>query len=261
MEFEALNPNLYVQVLDELELIPSTKPYQIIFYGSRERGDSSPESDLNFYLLAHSTDQMKSQFIDSISRALAKLEDVAPVNMIAGDADSLKLRLKIAEPGSIQLLEASSVFYGEGIWEDLKKDWEKYKNQEIPKKDLIHYLEKRVRFFKQQVTRNVKEEISQLERITTLTLHIWALNHIHDITHAELLKMDTPSEIYPLFTGLYKQELDDNTIELLELQTKIRKLKVDVRWKRDVTREDIHESKYKLISLRNDEEFMMNLWA
>ncbi|TGM21585.1 hypothetical protein [Leptospira meyeri] len=261
MEFEALNPNLYAQVLDELELIPSTKPYQILFYGSRERGDFHPDSDLNFYLVAHSTDQMKSQFIDSISRALQKLEDVAPVNMIAGDADSLRHRIKISEPGSLQLMEASSVFYGEGLFEDLKSDWEKWKQREIPKSDLIAYLEKRIRFFKQQVTRNIKDEISQLERITTLTLHIWALQNIQDLTHIELLKMDTPDQVAPLFTNLYRKEMEDSIWELLELQTKVRKLKVDVRWKREVSREDIHETKYKLISLRKDEEFMMNLWA
>ncbi|MBM9590789.1 hypothetical protein JWG41_10060 [Leptospira sp. 201903075] len=261
MEFEALNPNLYAQVLDELELIPSTKPYQILFYGSRERGDFHEESDLNFYLVAHSTDQMKSQFIDSISRALQKLEDVAPVNMIAGDADSLRHRLKISEPGSLQLMEASSVFFGEGIIDDLRTDWDKWKQREIPKSDLIQYLEKRIRFFKQQVTRNTKDEISQLERITTLTLHIWALQNIHDLTHVELLKMDTPDQMAPLFTNLYRKEMEDSVWELLELQTRVRKLKVDIRWKREVSREDIHETKYKLISLRNDEEFMMNLWA
>lgn len=261
MEFEALNPHLYAQVLDELELIPSTKPYQILFYGSRERGDYHEDSDLNFYLVAHSTDQMKSQFIDSISRALQKLEDVAPVNMIAGDADSLRHRLKISEPGSVQLLEASSIFFGEGIFEDLKADWEKWKGREIPKSDLIQYLEKRIRFFKQQVTRNIKDEIAQLERITTLTLHIWALQNIEDLTHIELLKMDTPDQLVPLFTNLYRKELEAPIWELLELQTKVRRLKIDIRWKREVSREDIHETKYKLISLRNDEEFMMNLWA
>lgn len=258
MEFEALNPHLYVHVLDELELIRTTKPYQILFYGSRERGDQTPDSDLNFYLIAHSTDQMKSSFIDSVSRALAKLEDVAPVNMIAGDADSLRHRLKISEPGSIQLMEASSIFYGEGIYEDLLVDWTKWKNQEIPKKDLLQYLEKRIRFFKQQVTRNAKEEISQLERITTLTLHIWALQKINDLTHIELMMMDRPSQLVPLFTDLYKNELDEPVFELLELSNKIRKMKIDTRWKREVTREDIHESKYRLIAIRKEEEFMLN---
>ncbi|MCU0823230.1 MAG: hypothetical protein MUF77_01130 [Leptospira sp.] len=258
MEFEALNPDLYVQVLDELELIRSSKPFQILFYGSRERGDSNTDSDLNFYLIANSTDQMKSSFIDSVSRALSKLEDVAPVNMIAGDADSLAHRLKISEPGSIQLMEASSVFYGEGIYEGLLEQWRKWKSFEIPKKDLSIYLEKRIRFFKQQVTRNVKEEISQLERITTLTLHIWALQKIEDLTHVELLKMDTPDQLVPLFSGLYRNEMDETTEELLDLSTKIRKMKVDARNKREISREDIHESKYRLIELRKEEEFMLN---
>lgn len=261
MEWEALNPNLYARVLDELELVPSSKSYQILFYGSRERGDYTVDSDLNFYLIAHSTDQMKSHFMESVSRALSPLEEVAPVNLIAGDVDSLRHRLKVFEPGSIQLVEGASIFFGEGLLEDLQKDWNQWKWKDIPVDDLCHYLEKRIRFFKQQVTRNAKEEIAQLERITTLSLHIWALKNISDLSTIELVKMDIPGQIVPLFRTLYKQHLDETTEALLDLQLKIRNMKVQSRWKREIPREDIHEAKYRLIELRKEEEFMLNTWA
>lgn len=258
IEYEALNPSLYAKVLDDLELVHSHKPFQILFYGSRERGDFDPLSDLNFYLLAHSTDQMKPSFIESISLALNHLESVAPMNMIAGDIESLRLRMKIHEPGSVQLLENATVFFGDSLWENLKRDWLPFRQREIAPSELSSYLEKRVRFFKQQVVKNAKEEISQLERICTLTLHIWAIKNVYDLTIAEIIKMDTPSQIGPLFMNLYKNELDENIVELLELQKKLYSLKRAVRWKKDISREKLYELKYKLISLRKDEEFLLN---
>jgi hypothetical protein len=257
-EYEALNPSLYAKVLDDLELILSHKPFQILFYGSRERGDFDELSDLNFYLLAHSTDQMKPSFIESVSSALGHLESVAPVNMIAGDAESLRLRMRIHEPGSVQLLENASIFYGESLWESLQKDWVQIRNRELSPSDLANYLEKRVRFFKQQVSKNAKEEISQLERICTLTLHIWAIKNIKDLSFAEIIKMDTPSQLNPLFKNLYKNEIDETVNELLELQKKFYTLKREVRWKKEIVREELYELKYKLISLRKDEEFLLN---
>jgi hypothetical protein len=257
-EFEALNPILYAKVLDDLEIISSLKPFQILFYGSRERGDFDSRSDLNFYLLAHSTDQMKPSFIESISTALNHLESVAPVNMIAGDAESLRLRMRIHEPGSMQLLENSSIFFGESLIENLQSEWNQIRTREISPKDLSAYLEKRIRFFKQQVSRNAKEEITQLERICTLTLHVWAIKNIHDLTYVELIKMDTPSQIYPLFNFLYQNEMDETVQELLELQKQLISLKRDARWKKEIPREELYELKYKLISLRKDEEFLLN---
>ncbi len=258
IEYEALNPKLYARVLDDLELVISHKPFQVLFYGSRERGDYDELSDLNFYLLAHSTDQMKPSFIESISSALNHLESVAPVNMIAGDTESLRMRMKIHEPGSIQLLENASVFYGETLWENLQNEWKSFRNREVSIIDLTSYLEKRIRFFKQQVTKNVKEEISQLERICTLTLHIWAIKNINDLTLSEIIKMDTPSQLVPLFKLLYHNEMDETTLELLDLNRKLYAFKRDARWKREIAREEIFELKHKLISLRKDEEFLLN---
>ncbi|MCZ8155611.1 MAG: hypothetical protein O9264_05805 [Leptospira sp.] len=257
-EYEALNPVLYAKVLDHLEPISSHKPFQILFYGSRERGDHDDLSDLNFYLLAHSTDQMKPSFIESVSNALNQLEAVAPVNMIAGDSESLRLRMRIHEPGSIQLLENASVFYGDSIWENLQTEWSKIRTKEISTKDLSSYLEKRIRFFKQQVSKTAKDEVIQLERICTLTLHVWAINCISDISFSELLKMDTPSQIHPLFTNLYKHELDDTINELLSLQQRLVTIKREARWKKELSRDEIYELKYKLIQLRKDEEFLLN---
>ena len=257
-EFEPLNPHLYAKVLDELELIRSHKPFQILFYGSRERGDFNEYSDLNFYLLANSTDQMKPSFIESVSQALNHLEDVAPVNMIAGDSESLKLRMRIKEPGSIQLLENASIFFGESIWEQLQGEWIQIKNRDIPIQELSNYLEKRIRFFKQQTFKTIKEEISQLERICTITLHLWAIKNIHDLTAVELIKMDVPSQLEPLFQSLYKNEIDDTVIGLLRLQLRLYNLKKRARWKKEIHRDELFEIKYELIALRKDEEFLLN---
>jgi len=257
-----LNPELYTQVLDELEMIFSHKPFQVLFYGSWERGTPTPDSDLNFYLLAHSTDQMKSSFVDSVHGALSSLEVVAPLNMIAGDTESLRHRMRIFEPGCLQLLESASVFFGENLLDGLKREWQTWQNREIPRKELITYLEKRIRFFKQQTTRNQKEEISQLERIATLTLQVWALRTIPDLTVPELLKMDIPGQIGSLFRILYWQELDEKHSKILDLAERIYTARRQIRHRREVSREEMHELKYKLIHLREEDgELLADLWV
>ncbi len=261
MNYDALNPWLYTQVLDDLESVFSHKPFQILFYGSWERGQANSESDVNFYLLAHSTDQMKASFVDSVLNALKPMEKVAPINMIAGDSESLKHRMRLFEPGCLQLLENSSVFFGESLIDTLRSDWNKIKYNSIPRKELIQYLEKRIRFFKQQTTRNLKEEVGQLERIATLSLHVWALKTIEDLTISELLAMDIPSQVVGLFQNLYHSELDEPTLALLKVIERIYDCKKRVRWKKEITREEMHELKYKLVHIRKDEELLVDLWA
>lgn len=261
MNYDALNPWLYTQVLDDLESVFSHKPFQILFYGSWERGQANAESDLNFYLLAHSTDQMKASFVDSVLNALKPMGKVAPVNMIAGDSESLKHRMKLFEPGCVQLLENSSVFFGESLIDSLRVEWNKIKHNSIPRKELIQYLEKRIRFFKQQTTRNLKEEVGQLERLSTLSLHVWALRTIEDLTVSELLALDIPSQAVSLCRNLYHSELDDQTNALLQIIEQIYDCKKRVRLEREITREEMHELKYRLVHIRKDEELLVDLWA
>jgi|GEM_PF-1204279 len=262
MRQESLDSRLYGKVLDELEMVFSHKPFQILFYGSWERGDATPDSDLNFFLLAHSTDQMKGSFVESISQALQPLETVAPVNMIAGDAESLRLRMKLFEPACIHLLEEGSNFFGENLLDGLRSEWSHVQSRGIPKKELVQYLQKRIRFFKQQTTRNLKEEISQLERIATLSLQIWALENVEDLSLPEILKLDTPNQIGPMMNALYGAMMSRTEKTLLSLALDIYETRRKVRWKRDVSREAMHSLKQRLMGLRREnQEELVDLWA
>ncbi|MCE9501166.1 MAG: hypothetical protein K8R21_11820, partial [Leptospira sp.] len=125
MELEK-NP-LVQTVFEALDVIKSQKPFQIIFYGSRQRGDFSEISDYNFYLIASPQDQIKSSFIQATTKALDQLGVEIPVSLIAGDYDSFKMRMRFFEPTSIHICELGNTFYGTGDFETITDVWRNLK--------------------------------------------------------------------------------------------------------------------------------------
>lgn len=219
------NPTDYLKIFERLEEIESDHPFEILFYGSRERGDYLEDSDFNFYLLASTQDQMKPGFIQKVTLALNILEKIAPVNLIAGDVDTFRLRLNLMEPTVVHLLNLGSVFYGETHFHGFHKDWEQIRKNTIPKEKLVPFINRRIRFYKNLSPRTEKEESIQMERVLTLSIQSWAIQKISDISIQELITLDIPSRSEKMIRTLYKNELDSEILSLLDNKTEAIALK------------------------------------
>lgn len=219
------NPSDYLKIFDKLEEIESDHPFEILFYGSRERGDYSEDSDFNFYLLASTQDQMKPGFIQKVTMALNILEKIAPVNLIAGDIDTFRLRLNLMEPTVVHLVNLGSVFYGDTHFHGFHKDWLQISKHPIPKEKLVPFINRRIRFYKNLNTRTEKEESVQMERVLTLSIQSWAIQNIKDISIQELITLDIPSRAEKMIRILYKNELDTDILSLLDNKTEALALK------------------------------------
>jgi predicted nucleotidyltransferase len=219
------NPIDYLIVQDRLEEVESGQPFEVIFYGSRERGDSQPDSDFNFYLLAHTQDQMKPGFIQKVTSALNTLEKIAPVNLVAGDLDSFRLRMNLFEPSVIHMLELGTVFYGDQIIHDLQKEWEKTKEKSIPIDRLVPFLSRRIRFYKNLKPRSEKEDAIRMERIMTLSIQVWVLQNIPDLSTTELIHLDIPIRSEQMIPSLYRSEMDEEISRFLGKRKEAREIK------------------------------------
>ncbi len=218
-------------ISDKLENIRSAKPFQIIFYGSRERGDYSEISDYNFYLIATPTDQLRSDFIQSINKSLSPLESVATVSLISTDPESFKTRIKMFDPGAIHIADAGRVFFGSGEFETIQKKWQVEKSSKIPDiSKLLTFLEGRLKFFKKLSVKHPKDEVSRLERVIAYHIQIWCIEKISDISAEELIALDIPSRVRPLIENLYARELNEDIRNLLDLYSQIYSLKRIVRY-------------------------------
>ena len=122
-----IDETLLGEVKEKLDRVKSINPFQLIFYGSKSRGDDNDLSDYNFYLLASPTDQLRASFIQEISEALDFIDTSSAVSLVAGDMDSLSFRMRIFEPTAVHLCELGQSAYGKGQIEILRKEWESMK--------------------------------------------------------------------------------------------------------------------------------------
>lgn len=119
------------EISEKLAEVKSSQPFQLLFYGSKFRGDDTQNSDYNFYLIASPTDQLQSSFTSKISDCLEIIDTHSSVGLIAGDFDSLKYRLKIFEPTAIHLVDYSEIVFGKGYLEKLRVIWAETKKKSI----------------------------------------------------------------------------------------------------------------------------------
>lgn len=225
------NSFLIYGISDQLENIKSSKPFQIIFYGSRERGDYTDISDYNFYLIASPTDQLRREFIQAINKSLNLLESISTVSLISTDPDSFRTRIRLFDPGAIHIADTGRVFFGAGEFDSIRKEWLEQKTAKTPDLEkLITFLDGRLKFFKKLTTKNPKEEVTRLERVIAYHIQIWCIEKIHDISAEELIALDIPSRIRPLIENLYENELNEDIKNLLDLYTQIHSLKRIVRF-------------------------------
>lgn len=224
-----IDETLLGEVKEKLDRVKSINPFQLIFYGSKARGDDSDLSDCNLYLLAHPTDQLRASFIQEISEALDFLDTSAAVSLVAGDFDSLSYRMRIFEPTAVHLCELGQVVYGKHQLETIKKEWDSIKQKGFQRKIIVNYLDNRCKFYKSIKSKNTKEDISRIERIISLNLQMWIFNNIIDISPTEICFMDIPNRLYSLVKFLYNNEATDDVNLLIEIYKEIHELKQTIR--------------------------------
>lgn len=223
-----------IKLLEDVKLklseVESERPFELIFYGSRARGDHKELSDFNFYLLASSSDQMVPQFVQSIGKALDSMESNHSVSLIAGDKESFKVRVKIFEPTAIHLCESGIVVYGNDEFTSIQKKW-KSESIRIPNvPTLIRYLENRYEFYRGLTTKSSKEDVSRIEKILQLNLQLWVLYNIPDITVTEIWFMDIPSRLVAMLKRLYVDIVPEEIKILVTIYEEIHELKQNIRW-------------------------------
>lgn len=250
--------SVFEEISEKLSQVKSSGAFQLLFYGSKFRGDDSLNSDYNFYLIASPTDQLQSSFTSKISDCLEIIDTHSSVGLIAGDFDSLKYRLKIFEPTSIHLVEYSEIVYGKGYIEKLRDYWSEIKKTPFDKKKLISYIENRAKFYKSLRSKNTKEDISRIEKVISLNIQIWVLHHISDISTTELGFLDIPSRLILIMRKLYKNDLDENVTKLVDIYEQIHELKQNIRLNTPYTSDNLSKIKDSINSIQNLHNMIMS---
>ncbi|PJZ76562.1 hypothetical protein [Leptospira neocaledonica] len=217
------------RIKENLSSVSSLKPFELIFFGSRQRGEGDESSDFNFLVLADPSDQLKGNFIREINRAMEPLQSQGQVNLLAADWDGFRTRMRSYDPGAIHICELGEPYFGSEYFPVIKEEWDKLKAEPIDGNNASKYLRKRYRFYKGIVPRNTKEDVVRMERLLTVYLQNWMFRHIEDLGIAEIVNSDIPSRIGPMFRALYSKEAKGNTLELLELYEEVLKLKKELR--------------------------------
>ncbi|MBW0435125.1 hypothetical protein DLM76_17445 [Leptospira yasudae] len=216
-------------IKQNLQTVFSLKPFEVLFYGSRQRGDFRDSSDYNFFLLADPSDQLKSTFLREINAILSPLEEIAPVHLVTADTDSFLARLRVFEPSAVHICELGEPFYGKESFPSLMGEWTKLKNQPIDSVAAGKHLRKRYRFYKSISPRSTKEEIMRMERLVALYLQNWMFREIEDLSWIEVVHADIPTRLISMVRELYRKEANENTLEILGLYEEILKLKTEIR--------------------------------
>ena len=235
----------------KLHEIPCKNPYELIFYGSRARQEHEPLSDYNFYLIASPIDQLNSEFIQSIGKALDSLEEESSVSLVAGDKESFRMRMSIFEPTAVHLCETGIVIFGNDQFTAIQKEWQDYKNRTPNFTALIKYLENRYNFYKHLKPRNTKEDVSRVEKVLQLNLQLWILNHISDLTVTELWFMDIPSRLIQMMKELYVQDVPEEILLLVTIYEEIHELKQNIRMIYPYTDNQINKIKESILQIQD----------
>ncbi len=243
--------NLFNEISEKLSNIKSVQPFQLLFYGSKFRGDDSEHSDYNFYLIASPTDQLQSNFIHEVSDSLEIIDTHSSVGLIAGDFDSLKYRLKIFEPTAVHLCEYSEIVFGKYYIEQLRKSWARSKSMIVDTAKLVSYLENRSKFYRNLRPKTTKEDIARIEKVISLNIQMWIFGNIHDISATEICFMDIPYRLISMVKILYKDQLDDNVNMLTDIYKDIHELKQSIRMSAPYSEENLARIKDTVQSIQS----------
>ncbi|MEM7181641.1 MAG: hypothetical protein AAF518_12055 [Spirochaetota bacterium] len=241
----------FSKIQEKLREIPCKNPFELVFYGSRARQEHASISDYNFYLIASPLDQLNTDFIQSIGKALDSLEEDASVSLVAGDKDSFRMRMSIFEPTAAHLCETGIVVFGNDQFTVMQKEWQDYKNRTPNFTALIKYLENRYNFYKHLKPRNTKEDVSRVEKVLQLNLQLWVLNHISDLTVTELWFMDIPSRLIQMMKELYCKDVPEEILLLVTIYEEIHELKQNIRMIYPYTDNQINKIKESILQIQD----------
>lgn len=216
-------------ILLALQDIEAQEPYEVVFYGSRARNEHTVISDYNFYLIATAADQLNTNFIRAIGKALEPLESESSVSLIAGDKESFRMRMSLFEPTATHLCETGIVIFGNDEFTAMQKEWPNQKLHRPNINALSKYLENRYNFYKTLKPRNTKEDVSRVEKVLQLNLQLWILNNIPDLTITELWFIDIPARLIQMVKTLYAREAPEELQLLVTIYEEIHELKQHIR--------------------------------
>lgn len=247
---------IFKEIKDRLDSMESTHPFQLLFYGSKYRGDDTELSDYNFYLIASPTDQLQSKFIQEISDSLEIIDTSSSVGLIAGDFNSLKYRLRIFEPTAIHLCEYSKIVFGENLIEQLQKDWSEMRKQPVDRSKVLSYTENRAKFYRNLKPKTTKEDINRIEKVISLNMQIWIFKNIEEISPTEICFMDIPERLISMIKVLYKSSLDENIMILTDIYKDIHELKQRIRMSAPYSEENLNRIKDTIQSIQGLSNFI-----
>jgi len=233
-----------------LRKVFSVSPFHICFYGSRERGDFKEKSDYNFYLIASAEDQIRSNFIQEITKAIESAGK-KPVNLIAGDRESFIQRMEIFEPTAVHLLEFGRIIYGEREFLPVINEWKSVRKGPIDQSQILKYLENRTRFYKTLKPRQSKDDISRIEKILALTIQTWIIGCTDDLTVTELAFMDIPERLIKMVRSLYAGQIPKDILLLATIYEEIHELKRNMRSLSGTEKSDLDKIKESILQIKD----------
>lgn len=135
---------------------------------------------------------------------------------------------------------------------------QKQKKNQFDKKKLISYVENRAKFYKTLRSKNTKEDVSRIEKVISLNIQLWVLNHILDLSPTELGFLDIPSRLISIMRKLYKNELDENVTKLVNIYEQIHELKQNIRLNTPYTSDNLTKIKDSINSIQNLHNLIMS---
>ncbi|MDX1957865.1 MAG: hypothetical protein SFU98_04790 [Leptospiraceae bacterium] len=224
-----LEPNKFFFDLESakarFQSIDHKKPFQVLFFGSRERGDYTQFSDYNFYLIASAEDQIRTSFHDMIHDTLEELVQDNNVNIVSSDPDSFSSRMELIEPSVTHIMEFGNIIFGEKEFSNQKRKWEECKKLKFDPVPLLSFLESRVKFYKSIRPKSTKEDIARLEKVISLTIQTWVISSIDDLSITEIAFLDIPTRMPKLIKTLYNSKISKDVLLLTSVYEEIHDLK------------------------------------
>lgn len=219
----------FAKIEKALKNLHTLQPFQVLFYGSRERLDYSEHSDYNFFMIASPQDQIRTGFVNEVSEILQSIDIDNPTTLITGDKDSMIYRMSIFEPTAVHLMEMSRPVFGHKEFENLQSKWEEAKRKGYDKRELLRYLDNRSKFYRNIHSKTTKDDIARIEKILALNIQTWVMEIINDLSITEIAFLDIPTRLIQLIKYLYQKSVPEDVQLLTSIYEEVHELKKSMR--------------------------------
>ncbi len=218
--------NLLESLKEELWEIENLEPFSLVFYGSRSRREEDVFSDYNFFLLASSSDILRSDFKRQLLDLLSLHFSENVINLSFNDFESFQMRINLFEPTACHIMELGEVVFGNESFSELQAFWNIKKKEPLQVEPLVAYLQKRIHFYnKLKNTKTLADNISRIESIILFRLQILIISLISDLTISEIAFLDIPSRLSKLIQTLYKNDLPSSILSIAPILEQVHEAK------------------------------------